>query len=191
MLSALPARRATVSAYAPKIIQIPINPEKIGALIGPGGKVIRKLQEETKTKIEIDDQKNIVVIAGGPHSKLEECELMVRALTAEVKIGTQFKGKVVSIKDFGAFVELFPGQEGLVHVSELADGYVEKVTDVVKIGDAIDVEVIDVDPQGRIKLSKRRVDRAKKGLPPEEREPRSGGGERGGGERGGRGGGRG
>ncbi|MEZ0229123.1 MAG: polyribonucleotide nucleotidyltransferase, partial [Planctomycetota bacterium] len=204
MLTALPAPRAAVSAYAPKIIQIPINPEKIGALIGPGGKVIRKIQEETKTKIEIDDQKNIVVIAGGPQSKMEECELTVRALTAEVKIGTQFRGKVVSIKDFGAFVEIFPGQEGLVHVSELADGYVERVTDVVKMGDVVDVEVIDVDPQGRIKLSKKRIDRQKKGLPAEDpnappRGDRGGGrgcdrgGDRGGrgGDRGGRGGDRG
>lgn len=111
---------------------------------------------------------------------------MVRALTAEVQIGSRFQGKVVSMKDFGCFVELFPGQEGLVHVSEFADGYVERVSDHAKVGDIIEVEVIDVDPQGRIKLSKKRVDRAKKGLPPEEPGARSSGGGGGrGGERGG------
>src|SRR5436305_15274090 len=110
---------------------------------------------------------------------MEQAEVMVRGLTAEVQIGSRFKGKVVSIKDFGCFVELFPGQEGLVHVSEFADGYVERVSDHVKPGDVIEVEVIDVDPHGRIKLSKKRVERAKKCLPPEKPSSTGGGGGRG------------
>ena len=173
MLSALQKPRGEISTYAPQIVQVPIDPEKIGALIGPGGKTIRKIQEETLTKIEIDDEKGIVVIAGKKGSKLEAAEHMVRALAAEVKIGTRYTGRIVSIREFGCFVELSPGMEGLVHVSELAEGYVEKVRDVVNEGDVIEVEVIDVDPQGRIKLSKKRVDNPLK--PGEEPPVRSGG----------------
>jgi polyribonucleotide nucleotidyltransferase len=158
MLAALQRPRGELSPFAPKIIQVPIDPEKIGALIGPGGKTIRKIQEETGTSIEIDEERKLVCIAGKAGSKLAEAEAIVRALASEVVIGQRFTGRVVSIRDFGCFVEMFPGMEGLVHVSELAEGYVERVRDVVNEGDAIEVEVIDVDPQGRIKLSKKRVD---------------------------------
>ncbi|MEZ6188825.1 MAG: polyribonucleotide nucleotidyltransferase [Planctomycetota bacterium] len=202
MLKALQQPRAALSSFAPQLIQVPIDPERIGALIGPGGKTIRKIQEETLTKIEIDDERNIVVIATtGNHveSKLDVAESMVRALASEVELGTRYTGRVVSVRDFGCFVEVLPGLEGLVHVSELADGYVEKVTDVVNEGDEIDVVVIEVDPQGRIKLSKKRADpdwdEEAAEAAREERGDRGGrgrGGDRGGrgrgGDRGGRGG---
>ena len=159
MLRALQQPRAAMSAYAPKLRQVPIDGEKIGALIGPGGKTIRKIQEETSTKIEIDEERGIVVIASvaNKESNLDVAEQMVRALASEVQIGTRYTGRVVSVRDFGCFVEMLPGLEGLVHVSELAEGYVERVRDVVNEGDVIEVEVIDVDQQGRVKLSRKRA----------------------------------
>jgi len=164
MLKALTQPRGDLSQFAPRILQVPIDPEKIGALIGPGGKTIRKIQEETNTSIEIDDDKGIVLIAtkpsaaGASGSNVEGAEQMVRALASEVEVGTRYKGRVVSVRDFGCFVELLPGLEGLVHVSELAAGYVDKVRDVVNEGDEVEVEVIDVDQQGRVRLSKKVVD---------------------------------
>ena len=160
MLKALQQPRASLSSYAPQILQIPIDSEKIGALIGPGGKTIRKIQEETKTKIEIDDERSIVVVSTAPNdptSKLDVAEQMVRALASEVEVGTRYTGRVVSVRDFGCFVELLPGLEGMVHVSELDTGFVENVRDVVNEGDEIEVEVIDVDPQGRVRLSRKKV----------------------------------
>jgi polyribonucleotide nucleotidyltransferase len=158
MLAALREPRASLSAHAPRILQVPIDNEKIGALIGPGGSVIRKLQEETNTKIAVDEDRELAVISGGSDSKLDVAEQMVSALTATVEIGTRYSGRVVNIRDFGCFVELLPGLEALCHISELASGYVESVRDVVQEDDVIEVEVIDVDAQGRVKVSKRRVD---------------------------------
>jgi polyribonucleotide nucleotidyltransferase len=186
MLSALQKPRAELSAYAPKIIQVPIVNEKIGALIGPGGSVIRKLQEETKTKIAVDEERSLAVISGAFGADMETAEQMVRALTSVVDVGTRYTGRVVSIRDFGCFVEVLPGLEGLVHVSELASGYVENVRDVVSEGDEVEVVVINVDEQGRIKLSKKQ---AEPGYDPDAEEKSGGGGRGGGGGGGGRGGG--
>ncbi len=166
MLQTLDRPRTAISPYAPKLVQVKISSDKIGALIGPGGKTIRKIQEETKTQIEIDDDTATVTVAGGPEADMERAVRMVRELTEEVEIGKTYRGKVVSIKDFGAFVEVLPGQEGLCHVSELADEYVRNPNEVVKIGDWIDVKVLDIDNQDRIKLSKKAVDRERQGLPP-------------------------
>ena len=193
MLRALQQPRATMSEFAPRLRQVPIDGEKIGALIGPGGKTIRKLQEETNTKIEIDEERGIVVIAtvANKPSNLDIAEQMVRALASEVEIGTRYTGRVVSVRDFGCFVEMLPGLEGLVHVSELAEGYVERVRDVVKEGDVIEVVVIDVDQQGRVKLSRKRAlnpDAESTPPPPRERGERGDRGDRG--ERGDRGRGR-
>ncbi|RMG15323.1 MAG: polyribonucleotide nucleotidyltransferase [Planctomycetota bacterium] len=193
MLSALQKPRSELSAYAPKIVQVPIDNEKIGALIGPGGSVIRKLQEETKTKIAVEEDRGLAVISGGYGSDMEAAEQMVRALTSVVEVGTRYTGRVVSIRDFGCFVEVLPGLEGLVHVSELASGYVENVRDVVSEGDEIEVEVINVDEQGRIKLSKKKVeggDEEESAEDASEERPRRGGRSGGGGRgRGGGGGG--
>ncbi len=161
MLRVLKEPRAEISPHAPKIIRIKIDPEKIGLVIGPGGKVIKKIQEETNSTIEIEDD-GTVTIWGQGFSSARAAQERVEALTEEVKPGNTYSGRVVSVKDFGCFVEVLPGQEGLVHVSELGDGFVQKVSDVVRIGDVIQVKCIGIDAQGRIKLSKKAADTAKK-----------------------------
>ena len=197
MLSALQAPREDLSDWAPKIVQVPIDVEKIGALIGPGGSVIRKLQEETNTKIGVEEDKALAVISGGPDAKIEMAEQLVRALTSTPEVGARYTGRVVSIRDFGCFVELMPGLEALCHVSELSTGYVESVEDVVSMDQEIEVEVINVDQQGRLKVSKKAVDIAEGRAEPEpersdgDRDDDGEGGSRGGrgrgGDRGGRG----
>jgi polyribonucleotide nucleotidyltransferase len=167
MLSSIDRPRERISPWAPQLVQVKISTEKIGALIGPGGKVIRKIQEDTKTQIEIDDQAGTATIAGGPGSNMEEAIRIVRSLTEEVEIGKIYRGKITSVKDFGAFVEILPGQEGLCHVSELSTEYVKNVGEVVKVGDVIDVKVLDIDNQDRIRLSKKAVDRERGPKPPE------------------------
>ncbi|MDF1666903.1 MAG: polyribonucleotide nucleotidyltransferase [Planctomycetota bacterium] len=159
MLSSLPAPRPSVSAYAPKIVTLPIANEKIGALIGPGGKTIRKIQADTKTRIEVDDDAGMVLIAGTFESKMDEAVNIVRDLTRDVEIGSIYNGKVVTIKDFGAFVEILPGKEGLLPVEEFAKrgGPRINLKDHLDVGEIVVVKVIDVDPLGRVRLSKRAV----------------------------------
>ncbi|MCH7603734.1 MAG: S1 RNA-binding domain-containing protein, partial [Planctomycetes bacterium] len=144
--------RADISQYAPRIITIMIDPEKIGKLIGPGGKTIRGIQERTGATIDVEND-GTVLIASTDGKAGEQARAEVEALTAEVKVGTIYEGKVVSTKDFGAFIELVPGTDGMCHISELAEGYVKNVEDVVKLGDMVRVKVINVDDSGRIKLS--------------------------------------
>jgi polyribonucleotide nucleotidyltransferase len=154
MLRTLERPRDEISPHAPKILLMTIDPEKIGIVIGPGGKMIKKIQDETGSKIEIEDD-GTVKIWGSSLAGARGAQERIEALTEEVKPGRTYKGRVVSIKDFGCFVEVLPGQEGLVHVSELGQGYVQKVGDVVKIGDMITVKCLGIDNQGRIKLSKK------------------------------------
>jgi polyribonucleotide nucleotidyltransferase len=154
MLKVLDRPRDEVSPYAPKIVVMHIDPEKIGIVIGPGGKMIKKIQEQTGSQIEIEDD-GTVKIWGTSHDSAVGAQERIEALTEEVKAGRVYQGRVVSIKDFGCFVEVLPGQEGLVHVSELGENYIEKVSDVVKIGDMIPVKCLGIDRQGRIKLSKK------------------------------------
>ena len=135
---------------------IKINPEKIGKLIGPGGKMIKKIQEETGTTIEIEDD-GTVQIACIDAEAAKQARDNVESLSAEVKVGRIYTGHVVSIKEFGAFIEIAPDTDGLCHVSELSDGYVKNVEDVVKIGDEVRVKCILIDDQGRIKLSRKAV----------------------------------
>jgi len=154
MLSVLPAPRESTSEYAPRILTTQINPEKIGKVIGPGGKYIKMMEAETGAKVEIGDDGTIVISCldmAGAERALE----MVEAVTAEVKIGKVYSGRVSSIKDFGAFIELTPGQDGLCHISELDTDYVKSAADVVKIGETVRVKVIAIDDQGRIKLSRK------------------------------------
>jgi len=146
--------RPDISPLAPRILSTSINPDKIGLLIGPGGKMIRSIEEKTGAKIEIEEDGTVFISAVG-REKAEAGLAQVELLCAEVKVGQVYTGKVCSIKDFGAFVELAPGQDGLCHISELSDGYVDKVGDVVKMGEQIRVKVIAVDEQGRVKLSRR------------------------------------
>jgi polyribonucleotide nucleotidyltransferase len=146
--------RAEISPLAPRLITINIDPEKIGKLIGPGGKMIRGLQDKYGVTIDVEDD-GTVMLAGPNAESINDCRTEIEALCEEIKVGTVYTGKVVSMKDFGAFIELAPGTDGMCHISELAEGYVKSVTDVVKIGDVVKVKVINVDDQGRIKLSRK------------------------------------
>jgi polyribonucleotide nucleotidyltransferase len=146
--------REDISAFAPRITKVKIDPEKIGKLIGPGGKTIRGIQERTGAQIDVEED-GTVFIACSNAEKAAQAKAEVEALGAEIKVGSIFEGRVVSVKDFGAFVELVPGTDGMCHVSELAQGYVKSVGDVVKVGDVIKVKVINIDDNGRIKLSRK------------------------------------
>jgi polyribonucleotide nucleotidyltransferase len=154
MEKVIPAPRADISVLAPRLITLRINPEKIGKLIGPGGKTIRGLQDKYGVTIDVEDDGTVMVAAPNGEA-IELAKSEIEALAEEIKVGTIYTGKVVSMKDFGAFVELAPGTDGMCHISELADGYVKSVGDVVKLGDVIKVKVINVDEQGRIKLSRK------------------------------------
>lgn len=131
-----------------------INPDKIRDIIGPGGKIIRAIQEETATKIEVDDTGK-VVIASVDVAGAEEAKKAIQSLTQQAEIGKIYEGTVRKITDFGAFVEIFPGTDGLVHISQLAHERVRKVSDVVREGETVLVKVIGIDPQGKIKLSRK------------------------------------
>jgi polyribonucleotide nucleotidyltransferase len=148
--------RPEISQLAPRLVTLHINPEKIGKLIGPGGKMIRGLQDKYGVTIDVEDDGTVMVAAPNGEA-IEAARSEIEALCEEIKVGTIYTGKVVSTKDFGAFVELAPGTDGMCHISELAEGYVKSVHDVVKIGDVIKVKVILVDDQGRIKLSRKQA----------------------------------
>ena len=150
----LPKQRETISKYAPRLLSTSIHPDKIGKLIGPSGKTVRAIQETTGATIEIDDDGTVLISAAG-EGKAERALEEVEKLCAEVKVGQIYTGKVTSVKDFGAFIEVIPGQDGLCHISELSDGYVEKVTDIVKMGQQVRVKVLLIDEQGRVKLSRK------------------------------------
>ena len=154
MLETIPSPRAEISRHAPRLIQIQINPDKIGKVIGPGGKMIRGIEEQTGASVEIEDD-GTVTIASVDAEKAEAAVQMVKDVTAKAEVGKIYTGKVVSVKDFGAFIEILPGQDGMCHISELANDYVKNVTDVVKVGDTVRAKVINVDDRGRIKLSRR------------------------------------
>jgi polyribonucleotide nucleotidyltransferase len=146
--------RSDLSTYAPRIVTIKIKPDRIRDLIGPGGKVIRGIVEETGAKIDVEDDGTVrVASADGP--ALQKALERVRAITAEAEVGRIYRGTVRKIVDFGAFVEIFPGTDGLVHISQLADERVRKVSDVLKEGDVIDVKVLEVDRSGKIRLSRK------------------------------------
>ncbi len=146
--------RAEISPFAPRITKVKIDPEKIGKLIGPGGKTIRALQERTGAQIDVEED-GTVFIACSDAAKAAQAKLEVEALGAEIKVGSVFEGKVVAIKEFGAFIELVPGTDGMCHISELAHGFVKNVLEHVKVGDSVKVKVINVDENGRIKLSRK------------------------------------
>jgi polyribonucleotide nucleotidyltransferase len=154
MLGTLMAPRKTISDIAPRLLQVKINPEKIGLLIGPGGKTIRAIQEETGAKLDVEDD-GTVTISSEDAAGAEAARGRVEALCAEIKVGAVYEGKVISIKEFGAFIEIAPGRDGLCHISELDTGYVGRVDDVVKIGDRVTVKVIAIDDQDRVKLSRK------------------------------------
>lgn len=150
--SGLAQPRAELSPYAPKLVQVMIDPDKIGLLIGPQGKTVKGIQERTETTIEIEEDGR-VTISGSTTESIMAAKEEVESLTQEAEIDKVYNGTVVSIRDFGAFVEIFRGKEGLLHISELSDDYVGSVSDVVKVGDDIAVKVISIDDQNRIRLS--------------------------------------
>jgi polyribonucleotide nucleotidyltransferase len=154
MLDTIDAPREELSEYAPRIQTIKINPDKIGAVIGPGGKMIRKIQEESGAKIDIEDDGSVNISATSGEA-MQSAMDAVRALTEEVEVGRIYTGTVRRLVDFGCFVEILPGKEGLVRTSQLADYQVMRPEDVVSVGDEITVMVIEVDPQGRVNLSRR------------------------------------
>jgi polyribonucleotide nucleotidyltransferase len=146
--------RAQISPLAPRLVTLKIDPEKIGKLIGPGGKMIRGLQDKYGVTIDVEDDGTVMVAAPNGDA-IDAARAEIEALCEEIKVGTVYTGKVVSMKDFGAFVEIATGTDGMCHISELAEGFVKSVSDVVRIGDMIKVKVIMIDDQGRIKLSRK------------------------------------
>ena len=156
MNAAISSPREEMSAYAPRYITFKINPDRIRDVIGKGGATIRALTEETGASIDIDDS-GMVKIASVDQAAGEECRRRVEQLTADVEVGTVYQGKVAKLMDFGAFVTILPGKDGLVHISQISDERVEKVSDKLSEGDTIKVKVLEVDKQGRIRLSMKAV----------------------------------
>ena len=166
MRKALPAHRADLSPYAPRIVTVSINPEKIGDLIGPKGKTIRGIQEETGAEISVDDTGTVTIAAVGGEA-MERARQMVMAITAEPIVGDTYEGTVKSTTAFGAFIEIMPGTEALLHISELRWGRTEKTEDVVKKGDRVKVKLIDRDERGRLRLSMKALQPKPEGTPDE------------------------
>jgi len=206
MLEVIPEPRKEMSPYSPRITTIQINPDKIRDVIGPGGKVIRKIVEETGAQIDVEDDGKIFIASTDQTSARKAID-WIKSLTDEVEVGRLYRGKVVRIMPFGAFVEVLPNQDGLVHISKLTDHRVERVEEVCNVGDEIVVKAVEIDSQGRLNLSRQDAleELSAKGEPVEEtidmdavsaalslpppapREPRDRNGGGGGGFRGGRG----
>jgi len=146
--------RGELSAHAPRIVTIHIKPDRIRDLIGPGGKMIRSITEETGVKIDVEDD-GTVLVASSDGEAMKKAIDKIRGVTAEAEVGKIYRGTVRKIVDFGAFVEIFPGTDGLVHISQLANERVHKVSDVLKEGDVIPVKVLEVDRSGKIRLSRK------------------------------------
>ena len=156
MLTSIRRPRAEISTNAPRLLRTKIDPAKIGLLIGPGGKTIRAIQEETGATIDISDD-GTVMIACPKSEGAEDALARVEAMTEEIKVGRVYNGTVSSVKDFGAFIEIAPGKDGLCHISELSTGYVKSVDEICKVGDKLQVKVIAIDDQNRVKLSRKAV----------------------------------
>jgi polyribonucleotide nucleotidyltransferase len=154
MEQTISASRPELSKYAPRMYKITIDPAKIGAVIGTGGRTIRSIIEETKTTIDVDNEGTVIIGATNEESARKAIDI-IESLTKEVEVGAVYTGKVSRILNFGAMVEIAPGKEGLVHISELADYRVAKVEDEVKVGDEVTVKVIGIDDMGRVNLSRR------------------------------------
>jgi len=154
MAAAIKEPRRELSKYAPRITTIKINPEKIGALIGPQGKIIKQIVDATGCQIDIDDDGSVHIFS----TSGEACQMaidQIRSITAEAEVGKIYRGKVVGIKEFGAFVEILPDKDGLLHISEIADYRVKRVEDVLKVGDEVWVKVLEIDDRGKVRLSRK------------------------------------
>ena len=181
MLEVLPEARAQLSPHAPRILTVSIDPEKIGKIIGPGGKTVRALQERYEVKIDIEED-GTVYVSGLNGLAAEEARREIESLTEEVEVGRIYTGQVVRVEPYGAFVNLLPGVDGLVHISQLADYRVNNVEEIANVGDELTTMVIDIDPAGKIRLSRQAV---LEGWTAEEARDRDRGGRRGGGGGGG------
>jgi polyribonucleotide nucleotidyltransferase len=171
MNEVIAAPSPTLKDHAPKIVVININPDKIRDVIGPGGKMIKQIVAQTGVKIDIDDDGR-VHISSPTQPQADEAIKIIRDLTAEAEVGAVYHGKVKKIMDFGAFVEILPNTDGLVHISELAHHRVKAVTDILKEGDELMVKVLEVDRQGKIRLSRKALLEPEGSEGNEEKEPR-------------------
>jgi polyribonucleotide nucleotidyltransferase len=192
MLAAIPEPRKNLSPFAPRMTVLKIDPEKIGSVIGPGGKTIRGMQDKYSVKIDIEEDGTVYVSAADGPSADRAIEAIM-GMTEEAEIGRIYTGRVTRVEPYGVFVEFLPGRDGLVHISQLSDHRIEKIEDEVQVGDELMVMVTDIDPAGKVRLSRQAV---LEDWTPEEARERDrggsrGGGSRGGGDRGGRGGDRG
>ena len=156
MLAEIPEPRKELSPYAPRIITMHVDPDKIRIIIGPGGKTINSIVEKTGVKIDIDDEGQ-VFIASTDMAGAEAARKEIELLTKDVEVGEVYEGKVTRIMNFGAFIEILPGKEGLLHISKMAKGRVEKVEDVMNVGDIVKVKVTEIDSQDRINLSRKEL----------------------------------
>ena len=152
MLATIAEPRHELSSYAPRIITLHINPEKIRDVIGPGGKMINQIIDETGVSIDIEDDGSVFITSSDASGAQKAVE-WIRNITRSVQVGESFQGKITRLMNFGAFAEVLPNQEGLIHISELADHRVERVEDVVNVGDIVTVKVKNIDDQGRINLT--------------------------------------
>ncbi len=180
MLEALPTPREEMSEYAPRILTVNIDPEKIGQLIGPGGKTIRALQDNFEVKIDVEEDGTVFISGAGIGAEHARDE--VERLTETIEVGKIYTGTVVRVEAYGAFVNIKPGLDGMVHISQLADYRVDKVEDIAKLGDELTAMVIDVDPSGKVRMSRQAV---LEGWTAEEARKKDSGGRSGGGGRGG------
>jgi polyribonucleotide nucleotidyltransferase len=170
------APRPELAPHAPRVYQIEISPDKIGDVIGPGGKMIKKLEADYSVKIDIEQDGRIFVAATDQISGQKAVQI-IRDITRELQIGEVYMGRVVRIVPFGAFIELMPGRDGLLHISQVSKERIERVEDALNIGDEIEVRVIEIDPQGKVRLSRKEAVRPIEAAPP--RGDRDGGGGRG------------
>jgi polyribonucleotide nucleotidyltransferase len=166
MTAVMGQSRTDLSLHAPRIITLKIRPDKIRDVIGTGGKVIRGIIEETGVKIDVEDDGTILVASNDGKSMQRAIDI-IQGITADAEVGKIYKGTVRKIVDFGAFVEILPGTDGLLHISQIAAGRVNKVTDVLKEGDVVMVKVLEVDKQGKIRLSRKEAMQAEQAAPSE------------------------
>lgn len=157
MLSVLPGPRKELSKYAPRIEKILVKPEKIGAIIGKGGEMINKITSETGAMVDVEDS-GLVTVSGDDPAKIEKAVNWIKGLVEEPEVGKVYEGEVVSIKDFGAFVTILPGIDGMLHVSQISDKRVENVSDVLKLGQKVKVKLVAIDDKGRLSLTMRHID---------------------------------
>ena len=160
MNATLAGSREEISVYAPRILTFKIKIDKIGEVIGPGGKMIRSIIEATGAKIDIDDD-GTVIVASVDSDAAKKAQEMILGITEEAEVGKVYRGKVRRITAFGAFIEILPGTDGLLHISEIDHSHVARVEDYFKLGDVVDVKVINIDPEGKIRLSRKVLSKAK------------------------------